>query len=247
MLVLLLVGPESSHWLALRANSEVSVSTVHPDSSFELEDVLTPTADYSAVVVNLDSVRDVHEGCAVFRRSGGKLPILGLTTHPGDPWSDMRAHFLECGGDDLLPAACSSRELIASIKACVGRAKPREITPVLSFQNAFGDVLVMNRECRSVSVNDRLVRLTGGELRLLSVIADNGNRPVTQDFLMSVLYTDVRQPDTNIVAVNISRIRWKLKAVSPTADFIQTNRGIGYTIAGRILSDEDLLLWKSRR
>jgi two-component system OmpR family response regulator len=76
------------------------------------------------------------------------------------------------------------------------------------------------------TLDDRPVKLTGHEGRVLSYLMHHRDRIVSSGELVEHIYAQDSERDSNTVEVFIGRLRRKLGA-----SFIETIRGVGYRIA----------------
>ncbi len=175
--------------------------------------------DYDAVILDLGLPR--MDGLSILRkwRAGGRdFPILILTAR-GD-WTD-RVEGIEAGADDYLPKPFQMAELLARLRALLRRAAGKP-SPVLTVGNVAIDLRHM-----TVMQAGRQVDLTPQEYRLVSYLAHNAGRAVSQSELLDHIYAGDTAHMTNAIEVLVGRVRRKLGA-----DLVETRRGFGYVLRG---------------
>jgi len=152
-------------------------------------------------------------------RAASNVPILLLTAR-GLP--EDRIEGLERGADDYLPKPFEPRELLLRTSGLLRRSKPqREKQKELSFGACH---FVPDRgELRR---NDQLVKLTASELSLLRALARKPGDVISRTAL-------AQQTDTALersVDVQVTRLRKKIEDDPRTPIYLQTVRGVGYTL-----------------
>lgn len=175
--------------------------------------------DYDAAILDLGlPVLDGLSILKLWRQAGRDFPILVLTARGN--WAE-RVEGIEAGADDYLAKPFRIEEVLARLRAIIRRASGRA-APVLSV----GEVTVDLRRCQ-VQVAGRDLDLTPQEYRLVSYLAHNASRAVSQSELLDHLYAGDSAYTTNSVEVLVGRVRRKLGA-----GHIQTRRGFGYLLKG---------------
>jgi two-component system OmpR family response regulator len=175
--------------------------------------------DYDAVILDLGLPS--MDGLAVLKRwraAGRVFPILVLTAR--GEWTD-RVEGIEAGADDYLPKPFQMEEVLARLRALLRRAAGKP-SPVLTF----GDVAIDTR-AMTVAVAGQAVDLTPQEYRLLSYLAHNAGRAVSQAELLDHIYAGDSDHMTNSIEVLVGRLRRKIGV-----DCIGTRRGFGYVFGG---------------
>ncbi|WP_019949467.1 response regulator transcription factor [Hymenobacter aerophilus] len=141
---------------------------------------------------------------------------------------DDRVKGLDLGADDYLPKPFSLLELQSRMQAITRRKfglKRQEM--------AFGTGFELDATGRTIRYEGHDVPLTKKEFDLLHYLLLHRNRVLTRLQLGEHLWGNVLEDDSdsNYIDVHIKNLRKKLSQFAP-ADFIETVRGIGYTIKG---------------
>lgn len=153
--------------------------------------------------------------------------LVGITeTSEEKSWSEYRAVFLEQGGDDLLRGS-NPRELAASLHAIARRMK---LDTQDKLEYHFGGAhLVVNNHSYQVTLNNTAVSLMKREMELLQLFAKTPNRIFTEEAIVARMYALDNRPESNAIAVHVSRLRIKLRTIHPDGEkFIKFIRGRGY-------------------
>lgn len=180
-------------------------------------DFLLRTEQYDAVILDLglpdgDGTRWLSQ----WRDDGIDLPVLVLTAR--ERWSDKAAGF-SAGADDYVTKPFETAEVLFRLRALVRRSHGHA-HPVLSA----GD-LSFDTHTGSVTLAGRPVTLTAQESRLLAYLMHAQERVVSRTELSEHVYDRDHEPDSNVIDVQISRLRRKLGG-----ERIVTLRGQGYRL-----------------
>jgi two-component system OmpR family response regulator len=174
---------------------------------------------YDAVILDLGLPG--MDGLSILKRwreAGRDFPILVLTAR-GD-WTD-RVEGIEAGADDYLPKPFQMEEVLARLRAIMRRSAGKA-APLLTV----GDIAVDVRQMQ-VLLRGKPVEMTPHEYRLVSHLAFNAGRVVSQSDLLDHLYPGDAAQTTNAIEVLVGRVRRKLGA-----GVIETRRGYGYILRG---------------
>jgi two-component system, OmpR family, response regulator len=156
------------------------------------------------------------------RGLGKTTPVLILSALAS---LDERVRGLRGGGDDYLTKPFAFSELLARAEALVRRGAGREEVRELRV----GDLRLDLRTRRAVRA-DRPIALQPREFRLLEYLVRHQGQVVTRTMLLEGVWDYFFDPQTNVVDVQISRLRSKIdKGFSPR--LLHTVRGVGYMIA----------------
>lgn len=178
-------------------------------------DFLLRTETYDAVVLDL-GLPGV-DGLTLLRRwraDAIAVPVVVLTARGA--WHE-KVQGIDAGADDYLSKPFQMEELLARLRALIRRATGAVTTELRS-----GSIVLDPRAAR-VTVDGRLVPLTGHEFRVLSYLMHHRGRVVSQRELTDHIYARDRDRDSNTVEVFVARLRRKLGPSS-----ITTVRGLGY-------------------
>lgn len=157
-------------------------------------------------------------------RSLGKLtPVLVLSALSG---LDDRVSGLRAGGDDYLVKPFEVMELLARAEALIRRSvslpeEPSELT--------IGDLKV-NLITSSVERAGESIQLQIREFKLLLYLLQHASQVVTRSMLLEAVWGYSFDPQTNVIDVQISRLRNKLDKPF-TYPLIHTVRGEGYMLS----------------
>lgn len=162
-------------------------------------------------------------------RSERTYPVIMLTAR--DAQKD-KIEGLALGADDYVVKPFRPLELVARVKAQLrrytryGSRVAEEDASELSV-----DGLTINRDARTVTVDDRPVRCTPLEFSILLYLVENRGRVVpVEDLFRAVWGEDFMSSSSNTVMVHIRHLREKLGDDAQNPRFIKSIWGVGYTI-----------------
>ncbi|MEP7288706.1 MAG: response regulator transcription factor [Chloroflexota bacterium] len=154
------------------------------------------------------------------------IPVIVLTALDTE---DDKVKALMMGADDYLPKPFGNKELQARIVAVLRRYHMSEPTARREMQYINGG-LIIDFATRQVSVNDTRVHLTPTEYRLLMTMAENTNRVLTHDYLLSHVWGVEYSDDVHILRATIWRLRQKVEKDAANPDYILNEPGVGYRL-----------------
>jgi two-component system, OmpR family, response regulator len=158
------------------------------------------------------------------RDLGKRTPVLILSALSG---TDERVRGLRQGGDDYLAKPFAFEELLARIDALLRRS---QLAPTAQ-ELRVGD-LTLNMRTLRVMRGSVPIALQPRELRLLAHLMRNQGQVVTRTMLLEAVWDCHFDPQTNVIDVQISRLRSKVdRGFSPA--LIHTIRGVGYLLGER--------------
>jgi two-component system KDP operon response regulator KdpE len=150
------------------------------------------------------------------------IPVIILSVR--DSEADIVA-LLNAGADDYLTKPFRVEELLARMNVALRRLRP----DMRESAYECGDFRVDFDE-RSVSIEDREIRLTPTEYAILAFLARNGGRIVTQTQLLRELWGPLADAEPGSLRVHISSLRKKIERDPSQPGRLVTEPGIGYRL-----------------
>ena len=154
------------------------------------------------------------------RSEGVSTPIMMLTAKGQ---TEDRITGFNAGADDYLPKPFDPDELLSRVRAMLRRGqtyRPAALT--------YGD-LTLDPATGDLSCGDKTVRLGGREFQIMELFLRAPRQVFSADRIMEQVWGWDNEAEINVVWVNISNLRKKLKALgSHTA--LRANRGLGYLL-----------------
>jgi len=135
---------------------------------------------------------------------------------------DARVSGLRGGADDYLSKPFAFSELLARIEALQRRSAPGADSSTLQVADLKLDLRTLR-----VTRGAKVITLQPREYRLLEYLMRNVNQVVTRTMLLESVWDYHFDPQTNVIDVQISRLRAKVDKDFPVM-LIHTLRGVGY-------------------
>ncbi len=164
-------------------------------------------------------------------RNCSLVPIIAMSADKQD-YSKARA--LDSGADDYLTKPVSVVELLAQVRAVLRRTQwningcLRNMRPSLTFGNLTVDLLQ-----HQVTIDGRPIALTPTEYRILSYLAQNAGRIVTNNLLLEKVWGAEYVGEANLLKVHIFRLRHKIERDAARPTYIITKPGLGYCFSAQ--------------
>ena len=215
---ILIIEDESSisDFVKLELEYEGYQISIKEDGREGLKEALENDYDLIILDIMLPSMNG-FEICRRLKREKN-TPIIMLSAK--DSVTD-KVNGLQIGADDYIPKPFAIEELLARINAIF-----RRVDSLDNYIVKFKD-LVINRNSRTVSKNDKEINLTTKEYELLMILIDNKDKVVTRDELLEKIWGYEYEPETNVTDVYVRYLRSKLNNENKE-EYIQTIRSVGY-------------------
>ncbi len=175
-------------------------------------------------VIILDRMLGDLDGLTILRRlreSGVGTPVLMLSALGR---TSDRAEGLDAGADDYLAKPFEAEELMARLRALYRRASGREHSAVILY-GAFE----CHVKARTAFRQNRHLALSPREFELFRYFMENAGEVVTREMLLRDVWNMSFDPQTNVVDVNVGRLRRKLEE-GFGAPALETIWGSGYRL-----------------
>lgn len=175
-------------------------------------------------VIVLDRMLPDLDGMTVLKRlreSGIGTPVLMLSALGR---SDDRAEGLDAGADDYLAKPFEGNELIARLRALHRRASGHEHSAVIIY-----GTFECHTKARTAFRANRHLALSPREFELFRYFMENAGEVITREMMLRDVWKMNFDPQTNVVDVNIGRMRRKLEE-GFDAPALETIWGTGYRL-----------------
>lgn len=180
-------------------------------------------AEHQPDILILDIMLPGFDGFQVTRcvRQQYDAAIIMLTAK--DDINDLVSG-LDTGADDYVTKPFVFKELMARVRA-VMRRRGQNVGDLLVFQH-----ITLDRHTRIVTCEGEPVDLTPREFDLLELFLLHPRQVLTRETILARIWGYDYEGDDNIIEVYIRHLREKMRDTPPR--FIQTVRGIGYSLRG---------------
>jgi len=168
---------------------------------------------------------DGYEICDRIRTEDRDQPIIMLTAKTSD---EEIVQGLKLGADDYVPKPFSVQQLVLRIEAVLRRS---QVGQELARTLKLGEVEIDTQNLTGRKANDEFA-LTKREIEVLSYLAQNADRPVSREELLSKVWGYARSLgiETRTVDIHIAKLRRKIEADPKSPEKLITVRGAGYRL-----------------
>ena len=189
-----------------------------------LEKALTGKFDLILLDIMLPGM-DGYEICNRIRTEDRNQPIIMLTAKTSD---EEIVQGLKLGADDYVPKPFSIQQLVLRIEAVLRRSQAgQEMARTLSVGG-----IDIDTENLSGFKDGTEITFTKREIEVLSYLAQNNDRAVSREELLSKVWGYARNLDieTRTVDIHIAKLRRKIEADNKAPELLITVRGAGYRL-----------------
>ena len=179
------------------------------------------TGAYDAII--LDVMMPKMDGIEVLERlrsEGVKTPIMMLTAK-GE--KNDRITGFNAGADDYLPKPFDPDELLSRVRAILRRSEAYQPTLLRC-----GD-LTLDPGSGVLDCGAHMVRLNGREFQVMELFMRSPRQVFSAERIMEKVWGWDAEAEINVVWVNISNLRKRLKTVGSRVQ-LRANRGLGYAL-----------------
>ena len=191
----------------------LKVLEANPDIHLIIMDLMMPKMDGIQAILQI--------------RKEKEIPIIVLSAKSED--KDVVLG-LNIGADDYITKPFNFLELIARVKAQL-----RRYTKFTSFQQSNDELFIrglyLNKKTKEVKLDDKPVRLTPIEFKILQLLMENPDVIFSIQEIYEKVWNEPFINSENTVAVHIRRIREKIETDTSAPKILITKRGVGYYIA----------------
>ncbi len=157
-------------------------------------------------------------------RKWSMIPIIVLSARTNEA-DKIKA--LDAGADDYLTKPFGVGELLARVRSTLRRQHQPNIHPDSVIR--FGDV-TLDMKARLVTKAHQLVHLTPTEYRLLTVLASNIGRVVTNRQLLQQVWGPSQTENGHYLRIYMGHLRQKLEDNPTQPHYLITETAVGYRL-----------------
>ena len=171
---------------------------------------------------------DLHGSEVLERiRSWSNVPIIILSVVSSE---DEKVRLLQAGADDYVVKPFGMAELLARSEAALRRYfKSETESPVV-----VAGPLSVDLVARTVSLNQRPIRLTRKEYRLLHILATHVGLVVTHDQLLKDIWSGHQRDNIQYLRILVRKLRQKIETDPNRPRLLVTESGVGYRLQSRL-------------
>jgi len=212
--------PKYRAFVAQGLSESAMICKMAPDGETALQLLRKESFDLVLLDVTMPGMQG-WEVMTVLRAEGINVPVIWVTARDA---VDERVKGLRMGGDDYIVKPFAFAELVARIHVVLRHRHERT-----SFRLADLEIdYIGNKVTRA----GRAIDMTRTEYTLLHCLAERSGEPISRTKLLQSVWGLDFDPGTNIVEVQIRRLRRKIDEPFERP-LIHTVRGAGYVLEAR--------------
>ena len=149
-----------------------------------------------------------------------RVPVIVVSAKAG---SADKVGMLAAGADDYVTKPFDPDELLSRVRAILRRSEAYQPTVL-----AYGD-LTLDPGSGNLSCGSESIRLSGREFQIMELFMRSPRQVFSAERIMERVWGWDNEAEINVVWVNISNLRKKLKSIGSHVT-LQANRGLGYVL-----------------
>lgn len=195
--------------------------TVHHVASGE--EALAYFSGNTVKLIILDIMLPGIDGFAVCKsiRKQGNVPILMISAKSD---KDDKLNGFQLGADDFIEKPVDPDILTAKARALIYRAYNQDVKSDLLVSGA----ITIDRNSRSVFLNQEKLELNVKEYDLLLLLAENSGKTLHKEYLFNQIWGQNSFSENQTLTVHIKMLRKKIEEDAKQPRRIQTVWGVGY-------------------
>jgi DNA-binding response OmpR family regulator len=162
-----------------------------------------------------------YEVCRKLREQGAQIPVIMLTARQ-DEFDKL--HGFESGADDYVTKPFSIKELLARVRAVLGRGRRKSAGPA---RYEFGDC-VLDTQARILTRKGAEVPLTRTEFDLLAYFCENEGKALSRETVMNDVWGMQYFGTQRSLDSFVASLRSKIEKKTGKPEHILTLHGLGY-------------------
>lgn len=189
-------------------------------------EALALAKSYCPDIILLDLGLPDMEGLDVLKtlRTWTSVPVIIISARHQETEKVMA---LDMGADDYITKPFGTKELLARLRLAMRHYTRSDaasaVHPIYQAKN-----LVIDFDKRLILLEDKEIRLTQIEYKLVTLLAQNAGRVVTYETIIRSLWGPDANMDNQILRVNMANIRRKIEKKPAVPEYIFTEIGVGY-------------------
>ena len=153
-------------------------------------------------------------------RLKSNMPVIIISAR--DDESDQVLGLEGLGANAYVTKPLSPRLVVAHVRSQLRHLRTDKKTSESKFS--------INQALQRVIFHDQELTLTPAEFKILSLLIKKPNRVHSREYLMSIVWDRPHGSDLKTINTHIKSIRKRLNEIDSENDYIETHRGIGYSL-----------------
>ena len=162
-------------------------------------------------------------------RSWSSMPVIVVSARTMEKDKVLA---LDLEADDYITKPFGTEEFLARIRMALRHARKGFSEEVLSQGLYSVRDLVIDYNKHRVMLRGEIINLTQAEYRIVALLGQYAGKVLTYDFIMKELWGPRAGKDNRILRVNMANIRRKIEKNPAKPEYLFTEIGVGYRIAG---------------
>lgn len=162
-------------------------------------------------------------------RSWSSMPVIVVSARTMEKDKVLA---LDLEADDYITKPFGTEEFLARIRMALRHARKGSSEEVLSQGLYSVRDLVIDYNKHRVMLRGEIINLTQAEYRIVALLGQYAGKVLTYDFIMKELWGPRAGKDNRILRVNMANIRRKIEKNPAKPEYLFTEIGVGYRIAG---------------
>jgi two-component system KDP operon response regulator KdpE len=165
-----------------------------------------------------------QDGAIVLKelRKWSRVPVIILTVTDDE---HIKVKLLDEGADDYLTKPFGSNELLARVRVAIRHLGLIEATPIFK-----SDDLEIDLTQKRILVSGREIKLTSTEYEVLSRLARDHGKVISQSHLLKQIWGASTDDQTHYLRIYINQLRKKIEMNPSEPKHIITEPGVGYRL-----------------
>lgn len=211
ILKLYLEGQSYEIWEAENGVEATKQLIKHPD--LVILDLMLPDIDGLSICKNI--------------RKKYYYPIIMITAKNADQDKILG---LSYGADDYITKPFNPLEVVARVKAQLRRYKQYDEN-ITDTESIYYKALTLNQKSKQVSINEKEIKLTPTEFKILEVLLKKKGEVLSGEELFNLIWEDeYYSKSTNTITVHVRNLREKMGDSFEKPEYVKTVWGVGYII-----------------
>lgn len=161
-------------------------------------------------------------------REWSECPVIAVSSNGTER---AAVQIMESGADDFIRKPFFSKELAVRVERCFHHIELLKVARGESNSQSYRyNGLFVDFDSGEVTVDNKKIRLTKSEFKILSLLCKNAGKVLTYDYILKSVWGPVANGNTGVLRVNIRNLRKKTEQVPSHPKYILTENGVGYTI-----------------
>ncbi|MGZ3774860.1 MAG: response regulator [Pseudobdellovibrionaceae bacterium] len=219
---ILVIDDESAIRNTLRINLEANGYKVR--EALDGKSGISLVSEFHPNLILLDLGLPDINGLEVLRqlRKWTRVPVIILTVSDDEV---TKVALLDAGADDYLTKPFGNKELLARIRVVIRNMGLIEATPIFKSED-----LEVNLTDKKVSVAGVEIKLTATEYEVLSRLARDHGKVISQTHLLKQIWGASSEDQSHYLRIYINQLRKKIEKNPADPKHILTEPGVGYRL-----------------